>query len=200
VAVAAYVAYTTWLSPFRPVFQTRPFVWRLGPGTVNQFNIVIYLSISNEGATSGAVSDLLIDIYLPQGKGKWTLEPYFTVKPTEFYQDVLRAEVKVPLPPESIEGPFTPIYLPGRTQTTKAVLFGPGMGQQEFDLTMIASGQHALRLYARYNSKTDLEHVASAKIIFENDVIARWKAGETVAGEVRHRDTNIKALQRKPAT
>jgi hypothetical protein len=111
---------------------------------------------------------------------------------------VHRPEVNVPLPRELIEGQFTPIYLPARTQTTKAVLFGPGFGQGEFDLTMIAAGQHTLRLYARHNLKRELEQIASAKIIFENDVLAR-KAGETVAGEIRHRDTNIKELPRKTA-
>jgi hypothetical protein len=58
----------------------------------------------------------LVEIGLPKGKG--VMEAFFFMKA----EGVMKPEIKVPLPPEQVEAPFTPIFLPGRTQITKAIL------------------------------------------------------------------------------
>ncbi|SRR6266566_3129494 len=197
ILIAAFVAYQTWLSPFHPTVEMRPLIWRLGPGNPPScpLTVVIYSTFFNTGSISGVVSDLLLEIELP--KGKWVMEPLFFVKAGEFYQDILKPEAKVPFPPEHVEGPFTPIFLPGRTQVTKAILFCRELGKSDFNIDLVEPGQHPLRIFARYNLAAELTKVVDAKIVLEPDVIKGWRTGVTQVGEVRHRDTQIKALPRK---
>jgi hypothetical protein len=197
ISIAAFVAFKTWLSPFQPIVELRPVIWRLGPGNPasSPFAVVLYCTFFNKGAVSGVVSDLLLELELP--KGKWLLEPLVFVKGGEFYRDLLKPQTETPFPPEHVDGPFTPIFLPGRTQVTKAVLFCRGLGKDDFNIDLLEPGQHPLHIFARYNLARELTRITAAKIAVESDVIAGWKAGVAQVGEVRHRDTQIKALPRK---
>jgi hypothetical protein len=80
ISIAAFVAYKTWLSPFQPIVELRPVVWRLGPGNpaTCPFAVVIYCTFFNKGSISGVVSDLLLEVELP--KRKWIMEPLFSLK------------------------------------------------------------------------------------------------------------------------
>lgn len=195
VFIALFVAYQTWLLPFRVEVQSRPILWRLAPTTPGfvGFNIAVYSAFSNVGAISGTVSDLLVEIDLP--KGKWIMEPQVFLKSAEYYHTFLDSQI-TRSPGELIEAPFTPIFLPGRTQVSKAVLFGPVLGEADFNLSFIESGEHALRVFARYDLEPRLTRIIDAKLIFQADHLAQWKQGITIGGELRHRDTNIKALPR----
>jgi hypothetical protein len=74
-------------------------------------------------------------------------------KVTESYRDQLKNQS---FSPDDVEGPFTPIFLAGRAQVTKAVSFSPGLGASDFDLSLVEAGQHKLHLFARYNLANEL--------------------------------------------
>lgn len=190
VLVAILVAYQTFLTPFKPEITARPFAWRLGPVTEesHSFEIVMWLTIANEGAIAGKLTDLAIRITLPNGQ--FTLEPIAFVKSDEYYQVLLGKQ----LPDAPIEGPFTPIFLPGRSQHRLAVLFLPGTGGvADFNPLLVQPGQHNLSLYARFNSGS-FELIKSEEIIFEPDHLKQWQAGITIGGQVTQRDKPTREL------
>lgn len=195
VIVAVYVAYQTWLAPFQPRFEARPYVWRAGPGTIGGFEIVFFFTIFNEGALPDTISDFLLEITVPNGK--LILEPRFYFKPTEYYQTYYKPEIKTPFDSSMIEGPFVPLFLPGRSQISKAVGFVRGSGEHDFDQKLVVAGKHTVTLYVRYGTRGELTKVSKQDIIFDDDVLASWKAGKTVANEVVHRDTDVKNLPRR---
>jgi hypothetical protein len=189
--VAAFAAYTNWLSPFKPqVSEMRPVILILGPATPVPFNIITYLTFFNAGATSGVVNDLLLEIEFP--KGKAIMEPLVFAKVSETYRDAQKGQFS----PDDVEGPYTPIFLAGRAQVTKAVSFCPGLGVHDFDMSLVEVGQHAVRVFARYNLAGKFTKIGNSTIIIEPDVLSNWKSGKTQVFEFRHRDTEIKKLPR----
>jgi len=188
VLVAAFVAYQTFLTPFSPRVIARPYTWRMGPATPESrsLDVAIWLTISNRGAMSGSLDDLAVRITLP--KGSWILEPRFFARSAEYYQTFWGVNFNA-LP---AEGLFTPIFLPGKSQTTRVVVFGPA-GVQDFDPTFTEPGVHRLTLYARYNGGK-FEKVTTQNLIFVKDDLERWATGETIAGQVVERDKPTREL------
>lgn len=121
------------------------------------------------------------------------MEPFVFPKIGEAYRDVLKGQFS----PDSVEGPFTPVFLAGRTQVTKAVSFCPGLGEGDFDMTHVEAGQHPVRVFARYDFAKELTKIGDARIIIEPDAFRDWKLGKSVLSEYRHRDTDIKKLPRR---
>lgn len=189
--LASYVAYQSWLSPFSPRVEVRPVVWRAGPGVPEALSISVFLTAFNEGALPGSITDLLVEVRFSDKR--WVFEPRRIERASEFAQTSMKPEVKVPFDPSTVESFFTPIFLPGRTQTSKVVTFGPALGKNTFD-GVIVPGVHPLRIYARYNRDRELQLVADGKIIFDDGLIASINEGKTVSNLLDHRDTDIKAL------
>ncbi len=180
--VAGFVAYQTFLTPFSPEIIVRPYTWRMAPATAEyrSLDVAMWLTISNRGAMSGSLDDLVVRISLP--KGKWVLQPLFFARPVEYYQTFFGVNFNVP----PAEGPFTPIFLAGKSQITKVVVFNP-QAVQDFDLTFVEPGQHKITLYARYNGGK-FEEITTQNLVFIKEDLERWAAGQTIAGQIVERD------------
>ena len=82
------------------------------------------------------------------------MEPLVFAKISESYQNALKGQFST----DDVEGPFTPIFLAGRTQVTKAVSFCPGIGANDFDMNLVEAGQHLVHVFARYGQAKELNH------------------------------------------
>lgn len=187
-ATAVSVAYVSWLTPFAPIILARPFTWRMAPvtPTTRSLNIVFWLTISNTGARPGSIDDLVLEVAFP--KGKCLLQPIAFVKSEDYFLSNFGKQLEFP----PFEGPFTPLFLAGRSQVTRAVFFSPA-SESAFDPAFVESGVHMIRLYSRAQSRR-FELSTEQKLILEDDLIAAWKGGGTVGAMVNHRDTDVANL------
>jgi len=188
--IAAFVAYKNYLTPFEPVTIARPYIWRMGPVTheSRSLEIVMWITVSNKGAVSGTLDDLAVQIQLP--KGKWTLEPLAFAKSDEYLQLMFGRQSEYP----PVEGPFTLMLLTGKSQITKAVIFVPATGGlTDFNPSFAEAGQHRLTLSARFNSKEFIS-VKTETLIFEDELLEQWKAGNMIGGQVTQREKPTREL------
>jgi hypothetical protein len=186
---AVSVAYLSWMTPFAPVILARPFTWRMGPvtPTAKSFDIVFWITISNTGARPGSIDDLVVEVAFP--KGRFLFQPIAFVKSEDYFLGNFGKVFEFP----PFEGPFTPLFLGGRSQVTRAILFSPAFESSGFDPAYVDIGVHKISLYSRVQGGK-FERSTEQKLVLEADLIAAWKAGGTVGAMVNHRDTNVANL------
>lgn len=174
-AVGAYQAF---LTPFSPSVTASPLIWRLGPGTPSQpFMLSLWLTLTNRGARDGSVDDLAAIVSFP--RGEWLLVPRLTLRPGDYYQALHGGKAE----PAPVEGPFAPMFLPGRTQVTKVVLFDAMAGK--FDPSLAEPGDHMLRVFARYQ-RGGFTPILTERLMLGKAEVDRWRAGGQIGGVIHH--------------
>jgi hypothetical protein len=184
-------AWYTFFTPFYPKVTVGPYTWRVRPdGSPNiPVEIVLWLSVANEGARPGVVQDLIATVSLP--KGDWLLTPMFLVDSAAYLKGLMNPQDSPNLP--AVE-PFTPIPLPGKAQIAKGVLFAPFEGKANRGL--LEAGTHKVSFYVDFGGG-DVRHAAERKIVIEPDMVAQWRAGTTIAGTQFQRDRPFEDLLRE---
>jgi hypothetical protein len=175
-------AYYSFFTPFSPQVTVGAYTWRVRPETSPNppVEIALWLSIQNRGVTPGEIRDLMAVLSLP--KGDWLLTPMFFVDSQAYLKAISNAQDSPDLP--TME-PFSPIFVAGRGQTSKAVLFIPF--ETKADRKLLEPGVYKIRFYARLDSGNVIQ-VAERKIVFEKDVIESWRRGTTIGGAQFERD------------
>lgn len=188
-AAGFFVAYVEWLSPHSISVMARPYIWRLGPvkPDAKSIELTFWLTVSNNGARPGAIEEFFVMVSMP--KAKWVLQPVAFVKQDEYF--LLQFGKQFDLPPTL--GPFTPIYLAGRSQITKTIMFVPMTGKDEdFNPLLVEAGVHEVSIYAKLQDEEAPRLVAKQKLIIEKDVLDMWRSGQTVGGMVAHHESDYR--------
>jgi len=130
-----------WRSPFTPKITAGPYIYSLHPQKPGSLNLVFWLTFANEGEVAGSIDSLGLQISLP--KKEWFLRPIFTVDGEEY----LRMFMQMKYDETVYKEPFTPVYLSGHSQVSRAILFKEF--EDPLDLRFLEEGNHKIRLYAR---------------------------------------------------
>lgn len=189
--VAVVGAYYTFFTPFTPTLTVGSYSWRLRPvGSPNApFEVAVWVSASNSGVTPGEIANLYMVVKWP--KGDWLLEPLFFVDSPAYLKAITNSHDSPDLP---LSEPFAPLFIQGRGQVSKAILFMPFNGMADF--SFIEPGMHTVSIYSRERGgKATL--VRSQKIIFEADRIQEWRNGTTIGSAHFHNDKSGRELLRE---
>ena len=133
-----------WRTSFNPKVVAGPYIWNLGipkDGGI-AFNVIFWLTFANEGDTPGTIQNLKLRICLP--KGDWVVHPRFVVDGKRYYEMFAKQQYDASMWGE----PYTPIYLPGKFQTTRSILFVPSI-DFDWSLSFIEPGEYRATLSAQ---------------------------------------------------
>jgi len=190
IILTAYGVYKTYLTPFSPEVASGTIQFRLGPNTYFPGSeMVIPLSFSNSGAETGRLDDL--EVMVSFSKGDCLFDPYFFVAPDQYtrllttvlaHQGTSISSIVKETP---FDAPFGPILLTGKSQVSKAVIFG--QSPHDCKTEYIEAGRFPLTVYGQYNHGKQQE---LRKLWFDlpQDKVDQWKAGTTVAVQMMQRD------------
>ena len=189
IILAAFGAYETYLTPFSPDVDAGTIQCRLGTNTYfPPSEMLIPLTFSNRGAASGYLNALAVVVSFP--KGDCLFEPWFFVAADQYTRILTMGLANpgastIPLKDPPFEAPFGPVLLAGRSQVSKAVIFGqaPVGCKPEY----IEAGQHVLAIYGQYNHGKQKE-LRKLNFILAQDKIDQRKAGRTVAIQMMSQD------------
>jgi hypothetical protein len=175
-------AYYSFFTPFSPQVTVGVYTWRVRPeGSPNpSVEIALWLSVQNRGVTPGEIRDLMAVLSLP--KGDWLLSPMFFLDSQAYLRAISNSNDSPNLPTTE---PFSPIFVAGRGQTSKSVLFMPfdGKANRQF----LEPGIHKIRFFARLEDGSVIR-VAERNIVFEPGVVENWRRGTTIGGAQFERD------------
>lgn len=177
--------YYNFFTPFSPKFTVGPYSWRIRPvGSPNfPVEVALWLSASNLGATSGTIQDIVAKVSLP--KGEWFLKPRFFIDSSQYLQLMMKPNDS---PQMSVTELFSPIFLGGKSQVTKSILFIPSKGKA--DLKLLEPGIHSASFYIEFEDGS-LVLLTKRKMVLELDMIEKWRKGTTIAGAQFERDKPI---------
>lgn len=169
-SVNSYSCGTRWrilhfLLPFSPQITIGSYTWRVRPdGSPNpRADVALWLSVRNTGVTPGEITDFIAILSLP--KGDWLLTPMFYVDSEAYLRTISRPQDSPDLPATE---PFAPLFIPGRGQVSKAILFKPFEGKA--NRQWMEPGVHKITFYAQLHGGSIMK-AGERKIVFEPDVI-----------------------------
>jgi hypothetical protein len=113
--------------------------------------------------TPGEITDFIAILSLP--KGDWLLTPMFYVDSEAYLRTISRPQDSPDLPATE---PFAPLFIPGRGQVSKAILFKPFEGKA--NRQWMEPGVHKITFYAQLHGGSIMK-AGERKIVFEPDVI-----------------------------
>jgi hypothetical protein len=173
IVVAIFGAYENFLTPFSPSFLVDAFLYHLGPKPYTYegtFDMTLWLSISNSGASAGELDQLALKVQFP--KGACVLQPVMFASSADVIKSVYKGAEVVPF-----DGPFTKLFIPGKAQINKAIVFRPLNWNPNF----VEPGTFRLSLFARFgDGKTQLLTDRLPLVINEQQV-NDWKSGKPVS-------------------
>jgi len=171
-----YTAYETWLKPFHPVFTLGEMIIHSVPGVDNpqgppiNKSFILPMTITNRGAISGVIEDLVLTIQKTGDPDpKWLYDALIEGDETVYYRQVWSGEV----PAAFLRYRFRPFMLKGKEVIQKFFLFGVIEDNKAFPgrAWQFEPGSYRFRLLARVSGNKSFSEEWSKTFTFNEKVL-----------------------------
>lgn len=167
--------WVTNLAPFKPHIVFERVVWHFEEFKEPQIKVLALantIQLTNSGAQPGCIVDVVLDVSSASKGTRWRFYPSNFVNLTRFFQATKAPKSFL----DFVESEFYPLFVSGRQQIARAILFLPA---DPSSVQVLSTGEYVINLMARRCGAGRYEQFGQATYILTENSIKALREGHS---------------------